>query len=50
MIGIMPEKAMKMQAWIIVGRYIENRYNNLKYTKSIIAGAAAGAATFIVGK
>lgn len=49
LVGIMPEKAMKMQAWTTVGRYMERNYENLTYTKWIIAGAAAGAATTLIG-
>lgn len=45
-IGIMPEKALKMQAWIQVGRYFSE---DATYSKWIIAGSAAGAATTLVG-
>ena len=50
MVGIMPEKAMKMEAWRIVGGYIEKQYPNAKYTKWLVAGAMAGVATTVVGK
>ena len=46
----MPEKAMKMQGWIIVGRYIERNFEEKTYTKWLIAGSVAGAATTVVGK
>jgi len=46
----MPEKAIKMQGWIIVGRYMESRYDQPTYSKWIVAGAAAGAATTLIGK
>ena len=49
LVGIMPEKAMKMQAWTTVGRYMERNYENLTYTKWIVAGAMAGAATTLIG-
>ena len=46
----MPEKAMKMQTWTLVGKYFDDRYNhNIMYTKWIVAGACAGAATTVVG-
>jgi len=46
--GIMPEKALKMQAWGIVGRELERR-NVEPFPKYVIAGCAAGAATTILG-
>lgn len=49
-IGIMPEKALKMQAWIQVGRIVDRVHENATLSKWIIAGSAAGAATTIVGK
>ena len=48
--GIMPEKAMKMQAWIIVGRYMEKQFDNPTYSKWLFAGAMAGAATTVIGE
>lgn len=49
-VGIMPEKAMKMQGWIIVGRYIERNFEDKTYAKWLIAGSVAGAATTVVGE
>ena len=48
--GIMPEKAFKMQGWIIVGRMMERNFDQPTYSKWIVAGAAAGAATTIIGE
>lgn len=48
-IGIMPEKAFKMQGWIIVGRMMEKHFDQPTYIKWLVAGAAAGAATTIIG-
>ncbi|MCG8623986.1 MAG: hypothetical protein MJE68_18600 [Proteobacteria bacterium] len=48
--GIMPEKAFKMQGWIIVGRYMESHFEEPTISKWLVAGAAAGAATTIIGK
>lgn len=45
-IGIMPEKALKMFAWTTVGRCFNE---NATWSKWIVAGSAAGAATTIVG-
>lgn len=47
--GIMPEKAMKMQAWEVSCKFIERKNENLMYTKWLISGALAGAATTVVG-
>ena len=49
MIAIMPEKIMKMQAWDAAGGYISDKYPEAKYTKWIIAGGIAGAATTVAG-
>ncbi|XP_011409465.1 PREDICTED: mitochondrial substrate carrier family protein X-like [Amphimedon queenslandica] len=49
MIAIMPEKIMKMYAWDLSREYISNKYPEAKYTKWIIAGGIAGAATTVVG-
>ncbi|XP_003386558.1 PREDICTED: mitochondrial substrate carrier family protein X-like [Amphimedon queenslandica] len=49
MLAIMPEKIMKMYAWDLSRGYISNKYPEAKYTKWIIAGAFAGAATTVVG-
>ena len=46
----MPEKAFKMQGWIIVGRYMESHFEQPTISKWLVAGAAAGAATTIIGK
>ena len=46
----MPEKAFKMQGWIIVGRYMESRFEQPTISKWLVAGAAAGAATTIIGE
>lgn len=48
--GIMPEKAFKMQGWIMVGRYMESHYEKPTISKWMVAGAAAGAATTIIGR
>ena len=48
--GIMPEKAFKMQGWIIVGRYMESHFEQPTISKWLVAGAAAGAATTIIGE
>ena len=45
----MPEKAFKMQGWIIVGRMMEKHFDQPTYIKWLVAGAAAGAATTIIG-
>ena len=50
LLGIMPEKAMKMQTWITVGRFMENKFDNPTYSKWLFAGAMAGAATTVIGK
>ena len=47
-IGIMPEKAFKMQGWNIVGRYTD-MFERPTIFKWILAGSAAGAATTIIG-
>ena len=49
-IGIMPEKAMKMQTWSWVHGYLERKNEGSIYTNLIVAGAFAGAATTVVGK
>uniref|UniRef100_A0A1X7UVY5 Mitochondrial carrier protein n=1 Tax=Amphimedon queenslandica TaxID=400682 RepID=A0A1X7UVY5_AMPQE len=49
MVGIMPEKAMKMRAWDVVEGYIEKKSPNAKYTKWLLAGGMAGVATTVVG-
>ena len=48
-IGIMPEKAFKMQGWNIVGRYTD-MFERPTVLKWILAGSAAGAATTIIGE
>ena len=50
LLGIMPEKAMKMQTWIIVRNYIDTQFDSrLVYSKWLFAGAMAGAATTVIG-
>jgi len=46
--GIMPEKALKMQAWNIVGRQLEKCHLS-SLPKYLIAGSAAGVATTVFG-
>ena len=46
----MPEKAFKMQGWIMVGRFMERNFEEPGIVKWLVAGAAAGAATTIIGK
>ena len=50
LLGIMPEKAMKMQAWLIVGCYMDRQFDNPTYSKWLFAGAVAGAATTVIGQ
>lgn len=47
--GIMPEKAFKMQGWIMVGRLMERNFEEPGILKWMAAGAAAGAATTLIG-
>lgn len=49
-LGIMPEKAFKMQSWIMVGRFMERNFEEPTIFKWLVAGSAAGAATTIIGK
>ncbi len=46
----MPEKAFKMQGWIMVGRFMESKFEDPTISKWVVAGAAAGAATSIIGE
>ena len=48
-IGIMPEKAFKMQGWVIVGKIVESCDDQAEISKWLTAGAAAGAATTMIG-
>ena len=48
--GIMPEKAFKMQSWIMVGRFMERNFEEPTILKWLIAGSAAGAATSLIGR
>ena len=48
--GIMPEKAFKMQGWIVVGRFMESKFEEPTISKWLVAGAAAGAATSLIGE
>jgi solute carrier family 25 aspartate/glutamate transporter 12/13/solute carrier family 25 carnitine/acylcarnitine transporter 20/29 len=47
--GIAPEKALKMQAWVLVGRWVDRHVESPTITKWILAGAGAGAATTLIG-
>ncbi len=47
--GIMPEKAFKMQGWIMVGRFMERNFEEPTIAKWLVAGSAAGAATTLIG-
>ena len=47
--GIVPEKAFKMQTWIIVGEIMEKNYEDSPMSKWLVGGAAAGAATALIG-
>jgi hypothetical protein len=47
--GIAPEKALKMQAWVLVGRWVDRHVDKPTITKWLMAGAAAGAATTLIG-
>ena len=46
--GIMPEKALKMHAWSVVGKALEKRELS-SLPKYLIAGSAAGVATTVFG-
>ena len=46
--GIMPEKALKMQAWNVVGKRLEKQ-DLSSLPKYLIAGSAAGVATTVFG-
>ena len=48
--GIMPEKAFKMQGWIMVSMWMERHFEKPTISKWLVAGAAAGAATTIIGE
>ena len=48
--GIAPEKALKMQAWVLVGRWVDRHVDKPTITKWLMAGAAAGAATTLIGE
>lgn len=48
--GIAPEKALKMQAWVLVGRWVDRHIENPTITKWMLAGASAGAATTLIGE
>ena len=48
--GIMPEKAFKMQGWVLVGRFMESKFEEPTISKWLVAGAAAGAATTLIGE
>ena len=46
----MPEKAFKMQGWVIVGGYMERHYRDSPMSKWLVGGAAAGALTALIGE
>ncbi len=46
----MPEKAFKIQGWILVGRFMERNFEDPVVIKWMVAGAAAGAATTLIGE
>lgn len=48
--GIAPEKALKMQAWVLVGRWVDRHVDKPTFAKWSLAGAAAGAATTLIGE
>lgn len=48
--GVMPEKAFKMQAWILMVRFMESKFEEPTISKWLVAGAAAGAATTLIGE
>ena len=48
--GIAPEKALKMQAWVLVGRWVDRHVEKPTITKWMLAGASAGAATTLIGE
>ncbi len=48
--GIMPEKAFKMQAWIIVGQFMERHFADSPMAKWIVGGAGAGGVTALIGQ
>ncbi len=45
----MPEKAFKMQGWVIVGGLMERKYKDSPMSKWLVGGAAAGALTALIG-
>ena len=47
--GVMPEKAFKMQGWVIVGGLMEAHYKDAPMVKWLVGGAAAGALTALIG-
>lgn len=46
----MPEKAFKMQGWVIAGNFVESHFEQATISKWLVAGAAAGVATTIIGE
>lgn len=48
--GVMPEKAFKMQGWVIMGGYMERHYKDSPMSKWLVGGAAAGALTALIGE
>lgn len=39
-----------MQAWVLVGRWVDRHVENPTITKWMLAGASAGAATTLIGE
>jgi hypothetical protein len=39
-----------MQAWVLVGRWVDRHVESPTITKWILAGAGAGAATTLIGE
>ena len=39
-----------MQAWVMVGRWVDRHVENPTITKWMLAGASAGAATTLIGE
>ncbi len=39
-----------MQGWIMVGRFMESKFEEPTISKWLVAGAAAGAATTLIGE
>ena len=48
--GVMPEKAFKMQGWVVVGGVMEQNYKDSPMSTWLVGGAAAGALTALIGE